>query len=747
MTTASTLKTKPTSASSDEGGLRVGLGAAVLVAVLAAIALMAYLVLAVQWYGQPFLGLQLSHTQIVSEALPTTGAGWNGLNNALFYRDHLTSLSFCRRANDCETFDWSSDAQNYRAIQLGVTEFLADRLIGDDVTIEFSRPVNSGATNTGTLCGVGSSPDVRPCRGRVTLARFPSADFIAYFIVPFGTAAAILLIGVAILGMRYQQPAAQMTAVVASLMAVFLSGVFDYRMMHQLAPLWLFATCMLGGALAALGMLFPSPMSMVYRRPALVAVPFGMALIFAVAALVLYYTPTTPWDFQYPLIVALCALGTGLFALIFSLFEHRRTAITTTIRDQSNTALLGWGLLLVPVIMWIISLITQSFDGGAIPFVAETSAPFLLAPLLSIGYAFIQYKRIDTDKIISQGIAYGLMLAALVAGYFLLVLGASLLTTESISATNPIMVAITIFVIAVMFLPARSYLQQRIDEIYFRLRRNYQGYIETFAQKLTTLVELNKIIKEFRTTVEDAISPGSIFVFLVDYTTKEFIPVGDPRPETDVRFPPDTAFVRLLKNSTDPIYLEASGRPWPEELRTERTRLLLLKTAIITGLQGTEQLNGFVCISAPRAGASRREYTFEELKFVANLVGQMAVAIERTQVVNSLSRRVRELDVLSQVSQAVNFTIEFDALLELISNQTDKLIPAKYFYIVLRDQIAEQLYYAFFVEDEERYREKEGKRWPIGRGLYSEVITTSKPLRVENYYAALAQRNTTERWA
>ena len=61
------------------------------------------------------------------------------------------------------------------------------------------------------------------------------------------------------------------------------------------------------------------------------------------------------------------------------------------------------------------------------------------------------------------------------------------------------------------------------------------------------------------------------------------------------------------------------------------------------------------------------------------------IATERAQVIDSLQARVRELDVLSQVGQAVNFTIEFDDLLELISAQTGKLIDAPNFYIVLHD--------------------------------------------------------------
>ena len=72
-------------------------------------------------------------------------------------------------------------------------------------------------------------------------------------------------------------------------------------------------------------------------------------------------------------------------------------------------------------------------------------------------------------------------------------------------------------------------------------------------------------------------------------------------------------------------------------------------------------------------------YTFEELRFMQTLTSQISVAVERAEVVESLEHRVRELDVLSQVSQAVNFTIDLNDLLELIYAQTVRLIDATQF--------------------------------------------------------------------
>ncbi|HRF97906.1 MAG TPA: GAF domain-containing protein, partial [Aggregatilineales bacterium] len=115
----------------------------------------------------------------------------------------------------------------------------------------------------------------------------------------------------------------------------------------------------------------------------------------------------------------------------------------------------------------------------------------------------------------------------------------------------------------------------------------------------------------------------------------------------------------------------------------------------------------------------------------------------RANVIRSLERRVRELDVLGQVSQAINFSISLDDLLELVSAQIDKLFESPYFYVVLYDPQQEQLYYAFFLENEVRYEQYENLNWQIGNDLYTEIIRTAQPRMIEDYGAIMRRYNYT----
>ena len=106
--------------------------------------------------------------------------------------------------------------------------------------------------------------------------------------------------------------------------------------------------------------------------------------------------------------------------------------------------------------------------------------------------------------------------------------------------------------------------------------------------------------------------------------------------------------------------------PLPAHLAPDRARLALLGAAIYAPLRGQSGLAGWLAVGPKLSG---QPLSRNDLRFVESLADQSALAIERATVISDLERRVRELNVLSQMSQAVNFTLNYDDLLELIYAQ------------------------------------------------------------------------------
>lgn len=714
--------------------LRVGLTLAV--SALAILAFAILLVAAFDWRNDPFFGAMLNPNMVVDGSMSITETKWQGLEAGLARLDHIMAINDEPLAVNAR--DYYAARTHFRAIMRSLQP-------GDTIKVTFERPATgTDATIYNNETCASPQGGVALCNLSYTVEHLPDNDFLTAFAIPYMVGLLTVIIGIVVFYLRPNQPAARLLTLYCLAQGIFMGGSFDINNTYVMPTLWIFATLFIAAPVATMALVFPVKVTPVYRWPWLIFVPAVINAILAVVCFSLYFNPPTPQSFPFSFQPGLF-LAVGSAALLFaSLLRRRSRATTPTVRDQSNTVLIGIALTVAPILFWAINTVAQALTGNT-PIVFNTSAimPFFLMPPITMAYAVLQYRTLDTDRVISQGITYSILLVSLILGYFLLVFGASLMarTALQLRANDPLLIALTIFIIAVLFLPVRTFLQRRIDQIYFRRRSNYQEKVEGFGRTLTVLADFDQIVTAFHKQLDETISPSRVFIFIPNRQTGDYTAYGKPKPDTDVHFAPNSPLITLLKGlpeESDFIYLQP-GHPWPPELVTERSRLNILKTLVIARLRGRKELVGFVCIAPPRS--DMRTYQFEELRFIQNITNQMAVSVERSQVVESLERRVRELDVLSQVSQAVNFTIEFDDLLELINAQTDKLLEAPHFYIVLRERSTDKLYFAFFLEDYERYRDKENRRWLMARDLFSEVVRTGLPVRVEDYAAQMAERH------
>lgn len=699
--------------------------------VVALVAFGVFLVTALQWRGHAFFGVMMNPYMVVDGSRPITDTTWPGLSAGIQRLDRIISV------NGQALSESPTDHNTARANFLQITSGLK---AGETVTVIVNRPDSSPA-------GIGECAPApaggRDCQFSYAVEALPDNDFITYFVIPFAIGLIAVIVGLGVLYLRANQHPARMTALFCLAIGLFMGGLFDLNNTYALVPLWMFGTLFLGAPVATLAMVFPVRAVYLYRRPYLHALPFVVNGIAVVAILAIYFNPPNPYIFT-----ELWQLGIfwGLLALVWlfiTALQHRRSASSPAIRDQSNAILIGIALIVAPVILWVLNSLIQQMNVPS-PIYLNTSAlmPFFIMPPLSLAYAVLQYRRVDTDRIISQGITYGVILVAVILGYFLLVYGASLIARDALrlEANNPFIIALAIFFVALIFLPLRTAVQRRVDQIYFLKRTNYQEQVETFARNLTHSPQFDQIVTAFRQQLDSAISPSNVFIYLPDKQSGSYRAYGETKPDSDLRFDADSGIVTLLMGLKDENYVYLKpGMPWPSPLWAEQARLKILKTMVIAQLQGRQELVGFVCIGPPRSEAG--VYQYEELRFIQNITSQMALAVERAQAVETLEKRVRELDILSQVSQAINFTVEFDDLLELLYAQTDRLISAPYFYIALRERVTEKLFFAFFVEDEERYSDKENQRWLMGRDLFSQIVQESVPLRVENYVEEMTRLN------
>ncbi len=713
---------------------RVGIVASGAAILFGTLGILYALMLAVDWNNQPFLGVLVSRTAVVTNTRPLGSVSWEGFDKGLKANDAILAL-------DGVNID---DAANPGE---ALNHLLAARHPGQDVTLRVFRP---GGNTPSTRECPDLTPTGRNCTFTIPLTQFPIVDFIGQFGVGFVVALLLLIIGGIVWWLRLHQPAARLVTITCAALGLVLVGRFELTTTFQSSLLWAFAACIVAGGVIDLALIYPLELAMVRRQPLLRLVPFALAMAAFVVCIVLYARADL-LEFDAPQLVAIVVMAAACLVFIAMMLNRRRHSVLPTLRDQTGLALIGAVTSLAPVTLWLLLVIIERaalrFWGADVSWITFSSIyflpPLLIFPL-TLAYALLQQRTIDSDRIVSEGLIYTALGFMLVVGYMLVTGALYALTWGLIRPDNPLLIALTIFVIALAFTPARLRLEQVVDRAFFRQARLYEKRLEQFARALTTSVDMNDAVRQLKQQLQETVAPQYIVIFRRNLSTDDYEVLVDPetgRAQTDIHFSADSPLVEMFQSGTTILHVE-SGQPLPPQLASERARLAVLNAPVIVRLQSGERLNGFIALG-PRQ--DRAPYRYADFRFIEGLADQAAAAFERSQIIFEAQRSAGELKVLSQVSAALNIVMEFDTLLEFIYNQTDKVISADNFYIVLRDPRHDELYYAFYQEAGERFSDRENVRWPLGRDLISEVVRTGQPLEVDNYVQEMTRRDSRPR--
>ena len=239
------------------------------------------------------------------------------------------------------------------------------------------------------------------------------------------------------------------------------------------------------------------------------------------------------------------------------------------------------------------------------------------------------------------------------------------------------------------------------------------------------------ILATLRRYVEDTLLPSRLHIYIYDPLSDQYIAVPDTSgaPTSDLRFPIISGLVIRLSEQRAPLLLSEFDA-LPPILEPDRPRLLVLDASAFVPLPGRQRLSGWLALGARLSG---EPYTSLQMGFIEALCDQAALAIERAQVVANMENRVREMNVLTRVSQGINVTRSLDDILELVYAQTVQIIPGQNFYIMLYEKQQDFYHYAFYLNGDDRVADMEKRPIPAGKALEQEVIRQHRPILTTDY--------------
>ncbi len=318
------------------------------------------------------------------------------------------------------------------------------------------------------------------------------------------------------------------------------------------------------------------------------------------------------------------------------------------------------------------------------------------------------------------------------AAYLLIISGAAILLIGLDVGVSPWLIGLIWALLATGVLPVHNRIKGNFDSAQMLDRGG-----ATIQELPAAGIELGKdtdvqtTARHFQKLVAQSYSPALIHLFIYNPVSNQYtaMPYPGERPTSDLRFPLLSPFVQYMNAKLEPLEISVESSI-PEELKGEYPRLALLDAVLFLPLPGQKDLVGWLALGARKF---RRVYTPQDISRLESLCGQAAVAIERSQVISNLERRVREMDVLTRIAQGVNITLEFDNILELIYAQTNLIIPSVDFRITLRNPIDGKHFHAFYLEDDERLAHNENINIPSRSGLEEIVIHNQQVIITTDY--------------
>jgi PAS domain S-box-containing protein len=127
----------------------------------------------------------------------------------------------------------------------------------------------------------------------------------------------------------------------------------------------------------------------------------------------------------------------------------------------------------------------------------------------------------------------------------------------------------------------------------------------------------------------------------------------------------------------------------------------------------------------------------DEARLLGTLTSQFALAIERAQLFTVTQRRVTELEVLRQMSQALSSTLDLEQLLEALYEQIRRVMFTDNYYVALYDQTEDRIDFAFYMSRGQRRRDVSGRRG--GNGLTEYIVRSRDPLMLRGDVAGQAR--------
>src|ERR1700683_2471017 len=453
---------------------------------------------------------------------------------------------------------------------------------------------------------------------------------------------------------------------------------------------------------------FPEKREFVRKHPwllALVYIPSALLLTAHVAAMEwLQASERLRWNLDRMEM----SYGSLFFlAAAIVLWYSYRLASTTILRQQLKWVTRGTILAIVPyTIFYVIPYLMGSLPAAGM----KVSALSLALLPLTFGYAIFRYRLMDVDLIFKRGVVYTLAAAIVVGLYFALVAGVALLVHNWRPNSGSMGLVLAVVVTALLFDPAPKWIQDHIDQFFYRTSYDYRRTLLELGRELGAETNLNTLLASLIDRLSRTLAVDRMAIFLA----------GDAAGE----FALAKSFGLTALGNVDLSFLSA---PRPEQaghLFFENTHQVPRETPEAQQSIARLDLNYYIPCHAQHKtiavlGLGKTVQgdflSSEDMELLETLGGYLGIAIQNSQLYASLQQKAAEYERLKDFNENI---VEYINVGVMALDMEDRIeswnAQMEVMYALPRWQTLTQplkvIFPAEFVEEFDRMRQDAGIR-------------------------------------
>jgi two-component system, NtrC family, sensor kinase len=201
------------------------------------------------------------------------------------------------------------------------------------------------------------------------------------------------------------------------------------------------------------------------------------------------------------------------------LWNNSRRATTPILRQQLKWITRGTILAITPFTLFYV----LPYLLGVMPSPTMKVSVLSLGLLpLTFGYAIFRYRLMDVDLIFKRGMAYTLAAAAIVGAYFAGVAAIAELVHTRVPSSGPYGLVVAVVVTALLFDPVRKWIQEKLDQFFFRTGYDYRRTLIEFGRELSSETDLDKMLSSLVDRLARTLLVDRIAIFLGNSDSSRF---------------------------------------------------------------------------------------------------------------------------------------------------------------------------------------------------------------------------------